>query len=438
MSRFFGSWWLFSPSTFASELARLLGLALMCLSVAGCDASGGALRFEVASSSMVPALFGPTRLATCKHCGQRRAIAAETYNAQLPTRCASCGGLCTVDTLLLAGDEIELRPLQEATSIQRFDLVAITGPKASLPQVKRVWGLPGEQLEFRDGDLWLNGELFQKTLTQLKQVSVPVANFPRDVSSHWMVQTNKGLIAIEELAGPDKEQTGVLVAAGQELLWKHRRPARVHPAEVDEAQWLKLQPILDDYAANQGVRCELHACQDYLFSLRLQERLQGSLRIDCEYQQRIIPLVVRGSREPAVSSQASADHGDWIVEARARVDLALCDGRLICSTDVESCSINAADASRGVASTMNGEASSTAVLRLVSDSETRIRQLAIARDLYLYQVESGSAELGRGSTEGFFVMGDNLPVSIDSRSSLGRIPRSRIMGLVDLSFRSGR
>jgi hypothetical protein len=126
---------------------------------------------------------------------------------RLTTRCLHCGGQCDVDPQVIPGDvtRVELRGnrpiawgnLQNENSLaaptasnnhatassldtfylQRFERLVTHDPQSGQNQVKRLWGLPGELIEFRDGDLWINDRLYQKSIEELAQVGVPVAEY---------------------------------------------------------------------------------------------------------------------------------------------------------------------------------------------------------------------------------------------------------------------
>ncbi len=59
---------------------------------------------------------------------------------------------------LLVGDKAVIAGYGAGATPARGDIIALTSPKSgtSAPFVKRVVGLPGERIQMRDGQLWIN------------------------------------------------------------------------------------------------------------------------------------------------------------------------------------------------------------------------------------------------------------------------------------------
>jgi len=62
-----------------------------------------------------------------------------------------------------------LRPQYLFTNIQRFDVVAVRFSGKSVMLLKRVIGLPGDTLEFRQGVLYINGQSIQEPYVQQRK-----------------------------------------------------------------------------------------------------------------------------------------------------------------------------------------------------------------------------------------------------------------------------
>src|SRR5262249_17784168 len=63
--------------------------------------------------------------------------------------------------------------------------------------IKRIIGLPGETVEIRDGDIWINGALVRKTLGECRQMRIPVfdsSHTPADATGYgaWELQPAEG------------------------------------------------------------------------------------------------------------------------------------------------------------------------------------------------------------------------------------------------------
>lgn len=61
---------------------------------------------------------------------------------------------------ILVGDSVSIIAYAAGTIPARGDVVALTSPKSgtSAPFLKRVVGLPGDRIQMRNGQLWINGQ----------------------------------------------------------------------------------------------------------------------------------------------------------------------------------------------------------------------------------------------------------------------------------------
>jgi len=156
--------------------------------------------FGVPTGSMAPALLGNHREAACPNCDGPILVSASDPDGGNPAAhvtCPNCGAgpvdLSAVsreilgDRLLVDKSVFTLRsprrwevavfytPDRTVTRTARprpFALRAVGSPGE--PYVKRVVGLPGEAIHIRDGDVYADGRLCRKSLTQVWQTAIPV------------------------------------------------------------------------------------------------------------------------------------------------------------------------------------------------------------------------------------------------------------------------
>ncbi len=414
---------------FASgPLSGALVIGAIWVGMCGCDRAPPPQRFEVASSSMAPTLLGPSQTATCSHCGHSFPVAAETVRPSLPTRCSQCGGECRVDPELIAGTQVQLEPIAVTQPPQRFELIAFTDSTSGLPHVKRVWGLPEEQVILRGGEVYLSTagdpspRFLQKSLDQLKQLCIPVANFPSDIISHWCVVSRDGAgietcQPLQVLKPTTADIQPVQLVADTILQWRHQRPAPVHPDEVPSDQWLMPSPLMDDYTVNQGVSCQLHVVDDYLFSLKLHTPVHGKLIVSCRCGTSLATVELDFGPAELDTTQ---------LKTARRIDIAWCDQRLLVQTDLKSLVVEGEQLQNLISATFHESRINEGVLiQLKCSVPIQLTELVVARDHYFDDWEASST-----TTSGYFVLGDNLPVSIDSRSGLRRIQLEQIVGRV--------
>ncbi|RPI89791.1 MAG: signal peptidase I [Planctomycetaceae bacterium] len=131
--------------------------------------------FVIPTGSMAPTLYGQHRDIVCEHCGTRFAVGASTGRAQDAEvrdrrieprerlRFAVCpNSACqfpndVVDREIFAGDRILVNKFPyEFSDPARWDVVVFKFPEeAKTNYIKRLVGLPGEEIRLRKGDVWV-------------------------------------------------------------------------------------------------------------------------------------------------------------------------------------------------------------------------------------------------------------------------------------------
>jgi hypothetical protein len=147
-----------------------VSLALICLFVRTFLLGGLVLPLRVSGSSMAEARLGPHYVIDCPSCGHKIVCgASKDLFAQRESRhvvCEICGSasakakpddLQPGERLLLDHASFSVR------SIQRWDSVILQSPDETGLALKRVIGLPGEQVEFHNGDVFINGQRTRKS-----------------------------------------------------------------------------------------------------------------------------------------------------------------------------------------------------------------------------------------------------------------------------------
>lgn len=138
--------------------------------------------FGVPTGSMAPTLVGNHKTVSCSRCQYLATIGEPNNkaNGYPPLFCPNCN---MADLLLdkakeVAGDRLLVdKTVYRIRNPRRWEVAVFICPSdKSKPYVKRVIGLPTEQVQLKDGDVWINGELLRKTLTQAKECLIPVYN----------------------------------------------------------------------------------------------------------------------------------------------------------------------------------------------------------------------------------------------------------------------
>jgi signal peptidase I len=417
---------------------------------------------RVVGGSMAPGLLGVHREVVCADCGYR--FPCGTDRPPLPPRavCPNCGYAANgLESLAdVEGQRVLICP--EAFAFRRprrWEIVALRRP--SQPDqiaVKRVVGLPGESVEIRQGDVYVDGKIVRKDLAQQRvlailvhdaayeptlppaSVSGPTYRRPLNVAPppRWRNERPEGRWTWSEgrfahTAGADDEPVDWLV-------YHHGRRASVAPQQV-ASNWIDATVTdLDGYDQSRPRREEdVRAVADLMLSLRLcwgagsgtfcvratdgRDELEMRLRFGPQpprYQ------VFRGGRP---IPGAEGDVPDAVAGERL-VEVSLVDQQFLLAFDGRT-------ALRWPYQRSDPPPlpPSTPVAIGVQGMEATVSDLRLYRDVYYTQpigppadrAAAGPVHLG---ADEYFVLGDNSPISEDSRqwSNRGAVEANLLVG----------
>lgn len=196
---------------------------------------------RIDSGSMAPSLLGAHHRVVCSDCGFPFACEMDAVHADSRAVCPNCG--CPENPLEhaagLPGDGLLLdRSVYSWRTPQRWEIAAFRHPAAAdRVCVKRVVGLPGDGVEVRQGDVYVDGQIQRKTLDQQRAMAIlvhdagyqpaqhpalPARWFGEDASTRWGGHAGRFAYA------PAKEQGGF-----DWLVYRHWRRVPNAPGQVE-------------------------------------------------------------------------------------------------------------------------------------------------------------------------------------------------------------
>lgn len=384
--------------------------------------------YRVTGGSMAETLLGSHRKVTCGDCGHRFVCQADRHTDRqadrLRTTCPNCGRVGHDTPSVAAGDRLMIdKSAFHLRRPRRWEVVAFRGPHhPGKIQVKRVVGLPGESIRIRHGDVYADGVLQRKTLSQQRAMAVLVhdANSqPGPAPPRWQ--------------GPDA-QSGWGSAEGR-FAHPHTSGQRLDPLEYrhrlrwpDPQHPFRPAAVTDLCGYNQTYSRrdeDVSAVSDLLLSLRLaRAEGQGFMAVMAtdgreQLEVRVYPnrtvyeTLHKGRVIPSGAGDDVPPIGDGLT-----VEVSLIDSQLLVAFNGHTVGVP-----YRYHRSEDGSAKPTPrpLAIVVKQLGVEICDLRLYRDVY-YTAPGGlrnrwgldkPVKLGKDE---YFVLGDNSPISEDSRT----------------------
>jgi len=402
---------------------RLIWLVVALLVWRAWYLQGPLLPGPIVGGSMAPVLLGPHLKVVCEDCGFEFVCGADPGAADLRAWCPNCGFARNqpASAAELPGERVMIhRTAFCLRRPRRGEVVAFRRPgrEAELA-IKRVVGLPGESVQLIDGDVYVDGQIIRKTLAQQQAVAQLVhdADFAPVLSANLPPRWEPGG-KWGSVGGRFAHPSG---APADPIEWLTYRHWQRVPGNQDRA---REGAVTDLCAYNQTHprRAEdIHAVTDLMLAFRLVEAFGEGL------------LVVRatdGQEEFEVRLDTAEQryevfhNGRPVAGTRRRVSQSLEDLEVVVSLFDQQFLLALGGRTEVVWPYVRPDGPPRPVARpLAIGSQglgVRLEQVRVYRDVY-YTLPIGLEDrpgLGRPyrlDHDEYFVLGDNSPISDDSR-----------------------
>lgn len=441
--------WLFRKVIIESSLVRIVAMAGVvalapmpaAMLVFGPGREFLVGEYNISESSMAGALLGQHAQLNCPSCGYAFDVglrpSEQTYWPTAARSCPMCGQdeLAVVNSIPPVRDRILA---SKRLSPRRWDLLMFRSPSnLSTLFIKRVVGLPGEELQIIEGEIFINGSLLSKRPLAQEEMWLSVLDSKFQAAD---------LGAAKLRWQPSDEAVG----------WQGLGGSWLFDSGQDRSELLELRGELTDELAYNADALE-YIKPDPIHDVRLGVRLSqfegsGSLSLHWGHAGREVraSIDVGGAVELAVGGlgQEDLDISETAQLGRAVVELMLivrdgyaylyAEGELVAQAAVGPLGAEAAGRIRAGSCKLSIEA---------KNCRGRISRVWLDRDVH-YRIMSAkpgwssSAAVVRIPAGHYYVLGDNSSVSHDSRlgwpihSSLegrvqaGPVPAELIEGVV--------
>lgn len=496
--------------------ARQIVEFLVCLSLAVCLSRTFAVEsYMIETGSMAPCFYGWHRQVICSSCQFDFAVGVTPGQHPHDATCPNCGFLNSADenetkdspqTPQVAGDRVLVRKdAYRFRPPRRWEVTVFRNPnRPTEAYVKRIVGLPGERIQIRGGNVFINGRIARKNLAQQLQMRIPVYDHkyrpptsdgtwrsrwkPRDPNSNWQgagdgfsitaqpenetrpdldwlsySNWDRGRWLTKTSVRLDKWPTSVPLperlisdieydATSQELTARgalsletlNRLLAQSDDVVFNQALQLLFTkshttPILDDYGYNTSkVGYGPATVRDLMLDVHIEHRTgegefvirmeDGVEKIECrfDFAGKRVQLFSSSSVEPVRTAKLPAK----LSTGGARVGISQVDCQVIVTVDGDALF----DAWTYAPPEKFASVGASPVELGAIDCGLEIRSLKLFRDVH-YRSQRGEAgfEPYQLAEDEFFALGDNSPISQDSREWLAanrsiKLTRDRFIG----------
>ena len=400
----------------------------------------------VAGNSMAPHFLGKHQSTVCLGC-EFQIVSDVDASMNTSIVCPNCGLACSTENKFLArpADQVSINLGQLP---ERWQVIGFQRSNDDQASIKRVIGLPGETVWFEDGNVFVRAKddrtrddqpkLLKKNWAQQKATRILVHdNRFQDDNDRWSSLDPTSHLS-ENL--PAKFRTA-------EHRWLHYQSKRCYQHSLKQAWSPRIE---DSYGFNQGISRSLHPVDEVCLEFEFDSKSELAQTSGTE-----LVMAIVASQQTYFAqflfNQDSVDvqlfNGDdqvaSVLHCQIDPELPTCaisnvDSQIIIAVgDEQVLSFEVSSPQTG--SRVDSNSSVELLVSLQPASLAGSSGLRLWRDIYyfsplsrdeLLQRQSGS---GLAGTAGYFVVGDNLPVSWDSRRwLLPRVDVKDILGVVDI------
>ncbi len=373
-------------------------------------------------ASMAPFLKGQHFSLRCPTCRYPFAVGAPLERSATMT-CPNCGhqwkalATASIDVVPESSDRVRFAPVEIDQTPRRWErIVRQYGDEF---MVKRVVGLPGESIGFDRGDVLVDGRRMVKPWGLQKENWLPV--YDSDFSDRRVdriLSAQGGLILPFQLGG-------------ENLGFRYR-----HVACYNSKRRRQTEVIKDSYGYNQTLTRSLNSVGDIGILLVFAQAVDPVFVIELQTEKYgMVHFVSRLGKMGRFFSvhQPEAPQSDsqpvpfsWEVGPRSELVVCLIDGmaRII----VDDCLVLQR---RLILAKKTSLISGDQQVRVpvLSAAEGELSRVKIFRDLFYF--DRLPDRLFVLKPREFFLLGDNLPMSADSRGRSRPVQRSELIGILD-------
>ena len=399
--------------------------------------SPGSYRAPVISGSMAASVPGPHYSLECYDCQIPLIVDASTVDPQNHPICFNCGASNSLEDKIARVNSVSFIDMSDSL-LRRWQIAVFDHEESRY--IKRIVGLPGEKIATQGGELYVDGELYQKSLKEFDGLSTVV--FDSRFQPH---DSSYSLLRRFGVRGDDQGWIYTL-----DNVFAFDAPEKTHPQWLDYFHWNVIAgfvppvergsptAIMDYLPYNQYIsRAELNFVDDFVIDLALRIYKPGVVGVrllDVDVEIDFLNFVKRTKQGDWSSESTKIPKIDWSEDGTdVKIRLGRVDQQLIFETETSSSRDNIQPLA------LTGDYDQDVEVRLnpfsisADEGSLDVTHLKVARDIYWlgtdYTAVRWESEPVAGENS-YLLIGDNQPVSRDCRQWGQRIPKEAMIGLI--------
>jgi len=357
---------------------------------------------------MAPGFLGKHARVFCERCNYKLAFVRDQIPRNKLLVCSNCGNsdLDVSKKQLQIDGGVRIQRLDQQSTLGRWQIVAFKNPEKEQFSFKRIIGLPGETIGFQDGNVLANGKLVrQKPFAQPVEQLNLVFQFSQRIKliaerlqedsprSSWSISAHEAKFS------PPDHKRGI-----SWLSYQHRHCYRKQKTAESSSD-----RIDDSYSINQNLARAPNPVTELRVDLSVQTDGQPSifLKIHDGVEYRDVEIDLRnqivklGEFEESFSHISIADSLD--------ISLSTFDDQVGVAIN------NRPILLQELASTKTSSSVADPLRIGGTSGGFTISSLSIYRDTYYFAEEHSRKVSWKLGADEYFVVGDNVPASRDSR-----------------------
>ncbi|MEM9941122.1 MAG: S26 family signal peptidase [Planctomycetota bacterium] len=366
----------------------------------------------IVGPSMAPSFVGTHFEVECHVCKFPFRVDSDQAGSIPNFVCPNCGELTSKsEAVQKSADRVEI---VHSKTLSRFDVIAFTNPSDERVAIKRIIGLDNQAVELVHGELLIDGRLIQKDIVDQKKV--------------------RHLVHDSKFRHPELRWQKTVDQDGATWRTFYNKPC--FRMTSNESKWMAdrwTSVMFDYFGFNQNVGRKLNTVRDIAFEFRVDS--SDEFRFQCLESEKLILDVELLPNVGRLNWYFNGNSNQFRIHPKKQgwrvIEVSNFDGQWWVVLDGDTVAKKSVVTDQASYLNRLEKPDSSHFTYRISDNQKSTERIKVYRDVYYFDSESSNGHSAFPASKGLIVLGDNLPLSSDSRTwTQNRIPRQNVLGIV--------